>query len=316
MPQHPNGVQPEGNLWLLSPPAASAAHAKRSSGLGRLARLSDPTLLTICSFSGPEALAALCCSSDTLCAFASCEELWQTLCLRRAVKSSKEFSDAPAEPFAGFSCSWKASCLAAMRASTSTSTSAGTGAPYTPYTPAVSLGSPPTAVTAQRTHTHKSRVSVYSDTLYRPHELTHGASAFGAKPAGPLCERLSAAEVAPDAATFAATFEVGTGRPVVIEGAGAAAVASGAWEDAALVGEGGLGERVFHAGGVNFRLRDYLEYAQSNGDDQPLYLFDPTFERTAPELLRAYDVPPQFSDDLFSLLDPPHHIGGPRPDYR
>ena len=38
-------------------------------------------------------------------------------------------------------------------------------------------------------------------------------------------------------------------------------------------------------------------------DDQPLYLFDPTFDRSAPELLQAYTIPRYFRDDLFSLLE-------------
>jgi hypothetical protein len=32
-------------------------------------------------------------------------------------------------------------------------------------------------------------VAVYSDALYRPHELAHTASPFGARPRGPPCAR-------------------------------------------------------------------------------------------------------------------------------
>ena len=47
-------------------------------------------------------------------------------------------------------------------------------------------------------------------------------------------------------------------------------------------------------------LTTHIEYTQ---DDQPLYLFDPTFDRSAPELLQAYTIPLYFQDDLFSLLE-------------
>ena len=80
------------------------------------------------------------------------------------------------------------------------------------------------------------------------------------------------------------------------------------------VSANGRGIGYFTPGGVNFRLGDYLSYANSNCDPQPLYLFDPTFARSAPELLSEYEPPIYFRDDLFSLLD--EYDGGPRPDYR
>ncbi|KAH8083831.1 hypothetical protein JL720_8068 [Aureococcus anophagefferens] len=96
-------------------------------------------------------------------------------------------------------------------------------------------------------------------------------------------------------------FEADGGSPVVLEGLGEDAVASGAWTAAAL--EARYGDRVYHAGGVNFRLADYLRYGASNADDPPFYVFDPTVGASTPELLAHYAVPEYFQDDLFDLLD-------------
>ena len=112
-----------------------------------------------------------------------------------------------------------------------------------------------------------------------------------------------------DRAAFRERFEADGGSPVVLEGLGKDAVASGAWTAAAL--EARYGDRVYHAGGVNFRLADYLRYGASNADDPPFYVFDPTVGSSTPELLAHYAVPEYFQDDLFDLLD-----DAERPDYR
>ncbi|KAH8056971.1 hypothetical protein JL722_7194 [Aureococcus anophagefferens] len=112
-----------------------------------------------------------------------------------------------------------------------------------------------------------------------------------------------------DRAAFREQFEADGGSPVVLEGLGEDAVASGAWTAAAL--EARYGDRVYHAGGVNFRLADYLRYGASNADDPPFYVFDPTVGASTPELLAHYAVPEYFQDDLFDLLD-----DAERPDYR
>jgi hypothetical protein len=287
VPAHPYGVQPEGNLWLLEPGAALAAKTARMSGLGKLAELDDLTVLRICSYAGPTMLAALCATSNTLAAFASSEDFWQSACLSRA--SGKGFADFRKEPFTGFcGSSWKATYIASMRAS------AGIPAPPLAATP---LGR------------GRGRVSVFSDTLYNPHELIHTSTAFGASPSGPPCARIALAAKL-DVPGFALTYEAGAGLPVVLEGAGASAATSKTWDEASLREQ--LGDRVFHAGGVNMRLHEYFDYAHTNNDVQPLYCFDPTFARSAPELLEAYEVPAYFRDDLFSLLE----ASGARPDYR
>ena len=292
VPPHPYGVQPEGNLWLMEPGAAHAARTARTSGLGKLADLDDLTVLRICSFAGPSMLAALCATSNTVAAFASSEEFWQSACLRRA--GGDGFAAFRQEPFTGFcGSSWKATYIAAMKAE-----NAGTTAPATATDPLAELAP------------RKGSVSVFSDTLYRSHELIHAPSAFGKSPSGPPCERIAHDTNMPDVAEFSSTYEAGAGRPVVLEGAGVSSTTAKTWDEASLREQ--LGDRVFHAGGVNMRLREYFDYAHTNSDDQPLYCFDPTFAKSAPELLEAYDVPAYFRDDLFSLLE----TSGARPDYR
>lgn len=68
----------------------------------------------------------------------------------------------------------------------------------------------------------------------------------------------------------------------------------------------------FSAGGYKFTFHDYFRYAKAvyEADDQPVYLFDPTFAEKAPQLAKDYDVPHVFQDDLFSVL------GSRRPHYR
>jgi hypothetical protein len=94
---------------------------------------------------------------------------------------------------------------------------------------------------------------------------------------------------------------------VVLRGAFATAAADPVWDEAALVSR--FGDRAFHVGGYDFLLEGFLAYARDNADDQPLYLFDKNFAKTAPELAALFEPPEFFRDDLFS------HLRN-RPDYR
>ncbi|KAK9854449.1 hypothetical protein WJX84_003525 [Apatococcus fuscideae] len=54
----------------------------------------------------------------------------------------------------------------------------------------------------------------------------------------------------------------------------------------------------------------YLTYMDGNADEMPLYLFDKHFADKAPSLAQDYQLPPQFSDDLFAAMgekDRPDH---------
>ncbi|CAI5725327.1 unnamed protein product [Hyaloperonospora brassicae] len=67
----------------------------------------------------------------------------------------------------------------------------------------------------------------------------------------------------------------------------------------------------FDAGGFEFPLGEYLNYARTLQDDQPLFIFDKQFAAKAPQLAQDYTVPKYFRDDYFA------HLGDERrPDYR
>jgi hypothetical protein len=53
---------------------------------------------------------------------------------------------------------------------------------------------------------------------------------------------------------------------------------------------------------VKMSLRDYAAYASVQHDEEPLYIFDPTFGESAPPLLVDYTVPPLFGEDFLELL--------------
>ncbi|KAF9122023.1 hypothetical protein BGW39_010081 [Mortierella sp. 14UC] len=58
-------------------------------------------------------------------------------------------------------------------------------------------------------------------------------------------------------------------------------------------------------------FKDFLHYIRYNNDTDPLYLFDPNFAETVPEMDSAYRVPKYFEFDYFSLLK-----SDARPPYR
>lgn len=63
---------------------------------------------------------------------------------------------------------------------------------------------------------------------------------------------------------------------------------------------------------VKMTMQDYVHYMQTNADAYPLYIFDSKFGERSPEMLKDYDVPPHFWEDLFAVLPddsaarPPH----------
>jgi hypothetical protein len=71
---------------------------------------------------------------------------------------------------------------------------------------------------------------------------------------------------------------------------------------------------------LDMKLSDFLEYFNSNHDEDPIYLFDDKFgdRDGTKELLKDYEVPKYFQEDFFADLEeerPPYRwfaIGGPR----
>ena len=279
LPPHPDGVELEGNLLLQGPEAAAAAHVARATGLGFFSWLDDNTILAICKCAEPNTLGVLSAVSDAFSAFAAFEEHWRMHCLKLNACAPLCFCG-----------SWKSTFVALLMQGDRRAN----------------------AKLPSRHIRRKPGVSIFSDVLYMPHQLTHGSNHFGRAPRGPLVTRISAEHVMRDLAAFADEFESGAGKPAILVGLGvggstSVGSSSRVWDEACL--RRTLGDRIFHAGGVNFKLSDYLDYAKHNTDDQPLYLFDPTFGSSAPELLEGYEAPVCFRDDLFSLLED-------RPDYR
>uniref|UniRef100_M4BBI9 JmjC domain-containing protein n=1 Tax=Hyaloperonospora arabidopsidis (strain Emoy2) TaxID=559515 RepID=M4BBI9_HYAAE len=81
------------------------------------------------------------------------------------------------------------------------------------------------------------------------------------------------------------------------------------WTDKYL--EDVCGSTTFDAGGFQFPLEEYLNYARTLQDDQPLFIFDKKFAGKVSQLARDYTVPKYFCDDYFAFLGEAR-----RPDYR
>lgn len=54
---------------------------------------------------------------------------------------------------------------------------------------------------------------------------------------------------------------------------------------------------------ITMKLKDYELYVKQQHDEDPLYIFDPKFGEAAPDLLKEYNVPHLFQEDLFDILD-------------
>ena len=49
-------------------------------------------------------------------------------------------------------------------------------------------------------------------------------------------------------------------------------------------------------------LKNFMHYARSQWDEDPLYLFDHRFSDTAPDVARDYTLPAYFANDLLALM--------------
>lgn len=101
------------------------------------------------------------------------------------------------------------------------------------------------------------------------------------------------------------------GTPVILTGVVPNWRASERWNSKYL--RDTSGDAQFVAGGFEFSMSDYLDYAAAieGKCDQPLYLFDSDFARKQPALGDDYETPHFFAEDLFQ------HMGRDmRPNYR
>ncbi|KAL2918481.1 hypothetical protein HK105_201882 [Polyrhizophydium stewartii] len=145
----------------------------------------------------------------------------------------------------------------------------------------------------------------------------HPAGMFWIPPQRDSVPRIDAARVSP--AEFVAEWEA-PGRPVVIRGVSDEWPASTAWMPEAFVrtyrnqkfkvGQDDEGDK------VTLAAKYYMRYALTDpdgarADDSPLYIFDASVFKSAPQLARDYTVPEYFRDDLFRLVG-----SSRRPPYR
>ncbi|KAE9354812.1 F-box protein [Phytophthora fragariae] len=100
-------------------------------------------------------------------------------------------------------------------------------------------------------------------------------------------------------ADFKRDFE-GPNVPVIIMDAIDDWAAMDKWTDEYL-GEVCKG-KTFYAGGFQFAMDKYFNYARTLLDDQPLFVFDKEFAAKVPQLGADYAVPEYFQEDYFSLL--------------
>ena len=102
IPPHPYGVEPAGSAFARN---LSIATSRR--GLGQLATVDDATVLHALGYADGASLCALAIASGALRCFASTEDLWRGVALRRA-------GDDGAITYRGGS--WKQSVVGAPRA--------------------------------------------------------------------------------------------------------------------------------------------------------------------------------------------------------
>ncbi|KAH8071740.1 hypothetical protein JL721_4243 [Aureococcus anophagefferens] len=234
IPAHPEGVEPQGQLFVEPESVRVAAATLRRAGLGVVARLDDALVVAALEHLDETSLAALAGASRVFGAFARFDELWKARCLRR--------SDGGLLP------PWRGSWRDGRRRG------------------------------RRRRQRDAPPARLFSDVLYRPHLLAHSPSPFGAAPKGPA---VRARDFQNSTAAFG-NAEADGGSPVVLEGLGEDAVASGAWTAAALEARYGTASTTLAA---------------------------PTSARGLPALRSLERGRP--ADDLFDLLD-----DAERPDYR
>jgi hypothetical protein len=109
-------------------------------------------------------------------------------------------------------------------------------------------------------------------------------------------------------ADFKRDFE-GPNVPVIITDAIDDWAAMDKWTDEYLAAE--CKSKTFYAGGFQFSMDKYFNYARTLLDDQPLFVFDKEFATKVPQLAKDYTVPEYFQEDFFALLGEEK-----RPDYR
>ncbi|XVF36680.1 hypothetical protein REPUB_Repub19eG0078100 [Reevesia pubescens] len=95
-------------------------------------------------------------------------------------------------------------------------------------------------------------------------------------------------------------------KPVLVTGLADTWAARNTWTiDKLLLNYGDTAFRISQrtSGKVSMKFKDYVSYMKQQHDEDPLYIFDDKFGESAPGLLKDYNVPQIFQEDLFDVLD-------------
>lgn len=250
-----------------------SAQQRRSQGLGNLQRLGDERLLQLLRWLDVSSLGRCCQCSCMMRGFAAAEELWQPLVMNQVLAAAGS-ENCCRDGFNGFSWKGRTWREAFLR----------------------SRSGPPPPRTARTPR-------IYSDVLYRG--FFYAATELNPSWLSTETIQRVSHDISPH--DFLERFEQQS-CPVIVEGCVKHWPAMH-WSRDTLVSR--FGAVPFAAGAADFPLELWYDYAQSNTDDVPLFIFDKYFASRAPELLKDYEVPKIFHGrDLFNFL------GEQRPDFR
>ena len=320
--RHPYGVLPEGNRLSAG---GSSGCARRSTdprrmGLGTMTVLPDVLILEILSRLDGRALCCLAHCSRALYVFSHVPDLWRALSVARFRRNQTQ-GGGDSSSFR-FVRTWKETWLTAegiipplpaQSETASSPTRAGKVEEKKGGSTCIEAASSATQLYASGTHGALRPISVsglYSDLIFRA-----WLSATVVIDEAAWCARDNIPRVSDlDAAQFRTQYEMRR-RPVVLTGLAQSWPALAHWDTSYLASvHGAACVQAFdeYLGALDVPLSAYLEYATTCvTDERPLYVFEPSIEKSAPALLDDFTVPPHFSEDLFSLLG-----DEARPDYR
>ncbi len=134
---------------------------------------------------------------------------------------------------------------------------------------------------------------LYSDVLFTPHHIAHEE----------ICPSWLHAETIDrregrflSVQQFRNDYEM-RNRPVVMVGAANEWPAVHKWDKEYL--RGPMGKTKVHAGEMEFRLSDYIDYTETfTAESQPLYIFDHELGTRAPEMMSDFTPPPYFGSSF------------------
>jgi hypothetical protein len=268
---HPLGIRPVGDVYLLTPNLQIEAHRCRLTGLGTLSILDDEALLHLVFGSGfliPTDFARLAQCSKVLAAFSLHDDLYRANVL-------KEFGSDCLQLFCG---NWRTTYINKKKSKVMNKTNQ-----------------------SKENSLQFLCKGVYSDLLFQSWACYASSipNKWWSRDALDSLPRHSATTLSMD--DFINNFER-PNIPVVITDCVSKWKAYKEWTFESLKSR--FGKTKFHVAGYDIFLSNYLDYLSQGAcdADQPLYLFDKDFAIKSPDLVKDYTIPLYFSHDLFNLL--------------